>query len=404
MNPLDNAIAQLENAAKKLGLKPSVLRSLKKPKKVIKKKLQIVLDNGKKKVYQAYRVQHNNWRGPFKGGIRFHPESNINEVKALALWMAIKTAVANIPVGGGKGGIEVNPKELSKTELERLSRAWAKAMHKYIGPKIDVPAPDVYTTPEIMAWMNDEYMKLTGQKNKGTFTGKPLNQGGSKGRDVATAQGGFYILQDLVKTYKLKKPSIAIQGFGNAGMTMAQLCYRAGYKVVAVTDSKGGVLNARGLNIDKVVKHKETNGKLKNFPGSKAISNKQILELNVDVLIPAALDNQITIKNAKNVQVDIVMELANGPTSNQADMVLFKKGILVIPDVLANAGGVIVSYFEMVQNAKNVYWSKSEVLSKLKEKILLSWQQVYQEAVKNDVNLRTGAYMIALNRLLKAKK
>ena len=404
MNPLDNAIKQLSVAATELGIKPSLLSRLKKPDKVLRKKIKVVMDNGKEKIFEAYRVQHNNWRGPYKGGIRFHQAADIDEVKALALWMAIKTAVVNIPTGGGKGGIKLDPKELSEGELERLARAWARAMHKHIGPRVDVPAPDVYTTPKIMEWMNDEYMKLTGEKNKGTFTGKPINKGGSKGRDVATAQGGFYILQDIVKKFKLKKPTVAIQGFGNAGATMADLCFRAGYKVVAVSDSSGGIYDPRGINIQRLEHYKEKNKTVVGHKGTMEISNKEILEIDVDVLVPAALDNQITKANAKKIKANIIIELANGPTAAEADKILFEKGVLVVPDVLANAGGVMVSYFEMVQNAKNKYWTKAEVLKKLKDKIIKEWKAIDKLAGKKKVSLRTSAYMIALQRLIKAKK
>lgn len=404
MNPLDNAIKQLSIAATELGVKPSLLSKLKKPNKVLQKKIKILMDNGKVKAFDAYRVQHNNWRGPYKGGIRFHQAADINEVKALALWMAIKTAVVNIPVGGAKGGITVDPKNLSMNELEKLSRAWVRAMYKNIGPKKDVPAPDVYTTPQIMAWMNDEYMKLTGEKNKGTFTGKPLDQGGSKGRDVATAQGGFYVVQDIIKRNKLKKPTIVIQGFGNAGYTMANLCFVAGYEVIAVSDSAGGIINRRGVNIPKLLKYKEENKSVVNFPGTTNISNKEILELDTDFLIPAALDNQITKNNAHKINAKFIIELANGPTSSEADQILFNRGVVVVPDVLANAGGVMVSYFEMIQNARNKYWSREEVLKKLKEKMLKEWRQIFILATKKKLNLRTAAYMVALKRLIKKKK
>jgi glutamate dehydrogenase/leucine dehydrogenase len=404
MNPLDNAIKQLSVAATELGIKPSLLSKLKKPNRVLEKKIKITMDNGKVKEFSAYRVQHNNWRGPYKGGIRFHQEADINEVKALALWMAIKTAVVNIPTGGGKGGVTVDPKKLSENELEKLARAWSKAMHKYIGPKVDVPAPDVYTTPQIMTWMNDEYMKLTGEKNKGTFTGKPINKGGSKGRDVATAQGGFYILQNILKKHKLQKPKVVIQGFGNAGNTMASLCFKAGYKVIAVSDSKGGVYSPRGINIPKLLDYKRDIKTVVGFGGTKKISNKEILEIKADVLVPAALDNQITKANAKKIKSNIIIELANGPTTAEADKMLFEQGVVVVPDVLANAGGVMVSYFEMVQNAKNKYWTKAEVLKKLKTNILKSWDDVSKIANKKKVNLRTAAYILALQRLLKAKK
>lgn len=404
MNPLNNAIAQLSLAASQLGMKSTALNKLKKPVRVIKKQLSIRLDNGQTAKFEAYRVQHNNWRGPFKGGIRFHPQADLNEVKALALWMAIKTAVVNIPVGGGKGGIKVDPKKLSVAELERLSRAWVKAMYKYLGPEKDVPAPDVYTTPQIMAWMNDEYMKLTGEKNKGTFTGKPINVGGSLGRDVATAQGGFYILQDLVKKKKLKKPTIAIQGFGNAGMTMARLCYATGYRVIAISDSSGGIFNKQGINIVEAEKIKESGKSVVEIKNGQKINNQEILQLEVDILIPAALDNQLVVENANQIKAKVVLELANGPTAAAAEKILTAKGVEIIPDVLANGGGVMVSYFEMVQNKQNKYWTRAAVLKKLKEKMLKEWQAIYRLAQKKKVNYRTAAYIVALQRLLKAEK
>ncbi|PIZ98831.1 MAG: glutamate dehydrogenase, partial [Candidatus Komeilibacteria bacterium CG_4_10_14_0_2_um_filter_37_10] len=294
--------------------------------------------------------------------------------------------------------------KLSKKELESLSRAWVRAMYKYLGPTKDVPAPDVYTTPEIMAWMNEEYMKLTGEKNKGTFTGKPVSAGGSLGRDVATAQGGFYILQNIIKKKKISKPTIAIQGFGNAGMTMARLCFAAGYRVVAISDSAGGIFSQRGLPIEKIIKIKDSEGSVVKFKEAKKISNQEILELAVDVLIPAALDNQLVAGNASRIKAQLIFELANGPTAPEAEKILSARGIEIVPDVLANAGGVMVSYFEMVQNKQNKYWTRVTVLKKLKDNILQEWQTIYNLAQKKKINYRTAAYMVALQRLIKAQK
>jgi glutamate dehydrogenase/leucine dehydrogenase len=351
-------------------------------------------------------VQYNDARGPFKGGIRYHWDTNLNEVKALSFWMAMKCAVVGIPYGGGKGGITVNPKELSTAELERLSRAWVQAMFHNIGPWKDVPAPDVYTTPQIMAWMVDEYSKLAGQWTPAAFTGKPLAVGGSEGRMFSTSQGGYYVFQAFAALKKIvpRGTSVAIQGFGNVGAFAAEIFHAAGYKIVAVSDSKGGILNMKGLDVPAVVKHKEETGSVAGFTGSQAIDNTKILELKVDVLIPSALENVITEKNAGKIQAKVVVELANGPTTPEADIKLFKRGIPVIPDILANAGGVTGSYFEWVQNLNGDRWSEKDVLTKLQPIMVDSFNAVWKMAEKHKVNLRTGAYMVAIDRIAKAMK
>ncbi|MFW0838169.1 MAG: Glu/Leu/Phe/Val family dehydrogenase [Candidatus Komeilibacteria bacterium] len=404
MSVINSAKKQLEIAAKKLNWTTGQLKAIAKPDRIIADKVKLKLDNGRIKIVKVYRVQHNNWRGPYKGGVRFHPQADINEVKALALWMTIKTAVANLPLGGAKGGAQINPKALSLAEKERLARGWVKIMSPYIGPQKDVPAPDVYTDPQIMAWMNDEYKKITGVKTEGSFTGKPINTGGSRGRDVATAQGGFYLLQELIKRGSLIKPKVIIQGFGNAGQTMAKLCSRAGYKIIGLSDSQGAIFNDRGVDLKAVIEHKEKTGSVIGFKKAKTMDNKKLLEQATDILIPAALDNQITDKNVGRIKAAIILELANGPISSGADAKLYKKGVVVVPDVLANSGGVIVSYLEMIQNKKRQQWSRAEVLARLRKQIIRAADQVESLATKSNISWRVAAYMLALQRLDKVKE
>jgi glutamate dehydrogenase len=351
-------------------------------------------------VFEGYRVQFNDARGPFKGGIRFHPDVNLDEVKALAAWMTLKCAVAHIPLGGAKGGIIVNPKELSKSELERLSREYIHKLHNDLGPDKDIPAPDVYTTPEIMAWMLDEYEKFHG-RNPGMITGKPIEIGGSKGRDKATAMGGFFVLAQALKVMNIKKPTVAVQGFGNAGSVIAEILYDAGFKIVAISDSKSGIFDENGLNIKELIEYKKNTGTVKGFIG-KDITNEELLEIDADVLVPAALENQITELNADAIQAKIILELANGPTTPEADKILFKKGTVVIPDILANSGGVTVSYFEWVQNIQNYYWTTDEVNARLKEKIVTAFENIYSISVEHKIDLRTAAYILAVERISKA--
>lgn len=405
-NPFSNAMAQLNAAAKVMGLDPGVLKALQKPQRVLEVGIPIQMDNGTMKTFTGYRVQFNDARGPFKGGIRYHWETNLNEVKALAFWMTMKCAVVGIPYGGGKGGITVNPKELSADELERLSRGWVQAMYQYIGPWKDVPAPDVYTTPQIMTWMTDEYSKLAGQWTPAAFTGKPIEVGGSEGRGFSTSQGGVYVLEELAKKMNIvpRRTLVTVQGFGNAGALAAKILSKAGYIIVAVSDSKGGIVNMKGLDINAVAKHKAAFGSVVDFAGSKPVDNKKILELPVHILVPSALESVITEKNAGRIKAKAILELANGPTTPEADVKLFKRGIHVVPDILANAGGVTGSYFEWVQNLYGDHWTEKIVLDKLKPIMVQSFNQVWDMAKKHNVNLRTGAYMVAIERIVKAMK
>ena len=367
--------------------------------------------------YPAFRVQYNNARGPYKGGIRFHPEVDEEEVTDLAFWMSIKTAVADIPLGGGKGGVRVNPKELSAKELEQLSRAFVKAFYQYIGPQKDIPAPDVYTTPQIMAWMLDEYETLTGAPAPAMITGKPLDKGGSEVRDIATALGGVYVLEEAVKKTNLLGKTVAIQGFGNAGAIAAELLHERGFKVVAVSDSKGALYNAKGIDPLKALNIKKEHGKLicnctnniciKEGPeeaGCKHISNQELLELDVDILVPAALADVITAENANNIKAKIIVELANGPTTKEAGEILHQKNILVLPDILANAGGVTVSYFEWLQNLRNEHWPAEQVKEQLQQKMVAAFDQIWDEYSQNEHDFRTNAYIHAIKKILQAEK
>lgn len=401
MNVYDNALRQLETAAKVMDLHPDTLAKLSSPERVVMASLPVKMDDGTLRIFQAYRVQYNSARGPYKGGIRFHPQVNLDEVKALSFWMAIKCSVVGIPMGGGKGGVIVDPKALSTKELERLSRAWIRAFRSVIGPEKDIPAPDVYTTPQIMAWMADEFSQLEGKPSLGVVTGKPVEFGGSLGRGTSTAQGGFYVLQAAVKQLDLvpKGLKVAIQGFGNAGAVMAGLLFEAGYKVVAVADSSSAIYDDNGLDIPELMQYKNETKSVKGFKGSKEISTEELFALDIDVLVPAALENQITADNAANIKAKILLELANGPTTPEADDILFHNKVVLIPDVLANAGGVTVSYFEWVQNLSNYYWSAEEVDQKLQDKMIPAWQAVWDAGQKYGVNLRTAAFITALARI-----
>jgi glutamate dehydrogenase/leucine dehydrogenase len=356
-------------------------------------------------VFEGYRVQHNNARGPFKGGIRYHQDTDIEEVKALAFWMALKCAVANIPMGGGKGGVTVDPKKLSKTELEKLSRGWVQALADAIGPQKDVPAPDVNTTPEIMAWMADEYGKITGDKSGAVITGKPIAAGGSEGRGIATAQGGFYVFEALRQHFGLPETCrVVIQGFGNAGEHAAELWKAAGHSIVGLSDSKGAVVSEAGLDPTAVLAHKKETGSVMGFAGGKTVTNEELLETPCDLLIPAALENQIRGDNAGNVQAKVVLELANGPTTPEADDILFGKNIPVVPDILANSGGVTVSTFEWEQNVKGEHWIEADVLSKLKVIMEREAKEIFQKSQALKTDLRRAAFVIALERIEQAMR
>ena len=399
-NPFQNAMSQLDKVAKLKNFNPEFIARLRQPDRDMRITIPVKMDDGTQKIFEGYRVEFNNALGPYKGGIRFHQDTEINEVKALAFWMAIKCAVAGIPMGGGKGGITVDPKKLSKGELERLSRGWMQKMADIVGPKKDVPAPDVNTTPEIMAWMSDEFTKITGDKTGAVITGKPLDKGGSEGRGTATAQGGFYVFLALKKELGLpEKCEVAIQGFGNAGSYAASIWSKAGHKVVAVSDSKSGIYNPEGLDVEKAMAHKKNTGALSGFPGAKEISNEDLLEVKCDLLIPAAFENQITDQNAGKIQAKAILELANGPITPEADEILFKKGVPIIPDVLANSGGVTVSYFEWDQNLKGEHWSESEVFQKLEPMLNDSAKKIFENSKKYSTDLRRGAFLLALLRI-----
>jgi len=399
-NPFENALLQIDRAAAVAPISSELLARLRKPEREISVAIPVVMDSGKERVFEGYRVQHNSLRGPYKGGIRFHEATDINEVRALSLWMTMKTAVAGIAMGGGKGGVTVNPKELSVSEIERLSRGFVRALYRDLGPKIDVPAPDVNTTPEIMAIMVDEYQKLTGDTTRATFTGKPLNAGGSQGRGAATGQGGFAVFSALASAYSLGSSlKIAIQGMGNVGGHAARIFSAAGHVIVAMSDSRGGIYNATGLDVAAVESYKKEHGSLEGFSGGDMISNEALLELSCDVLIPAALENQITRENASRIQAKMVLELANGPTTPEADDILFAKGIAVVPDILANAGGVVVSTFEWEQNLKQESWSEEAVLQKLNALLADASAQVLERAQRYQTDLRRAAFLLALERL-----
>ncbi|MBU0471004.1 MAG: Glu/Leu/Phe/Val dehydrogenase [Nanoarchaeota archaeon] len=396
----DEALEQFNKAAKKLNIDESVVEILTNPKRIIQVSIPVRMDNAKIKVFQGFRVQFNDFRGPTKGGIRYHPNVTLEEVKALAFWMTWKNTVVDVPFGGGKGGVMCNPKEMSPGEIERLSRGYIEAMHKFIGPEKDIPAPDVYTNPQIMAWMMDEYHKIEGHNVFGMITGKPIELGGSEGRGQATAQGGVYVLEEAVKALKMTKPSIAIQGFGNAGMTAAELLSKDGYKIIAVSDSKGGIYNSKGLDIKKIIQIKKETGTVTNYELANKISNEELLELEVDVLIPAALEGVITSKNVNNVKAKIILELANGPVSTEAREKLYNKGQISIPDILANSGGVAVSYFEWVQNKIGYPWSEKEVLEKLKKKMIAAFDEVYSTSKEFKVDFGTAAYIYAIKKMI----
>lgn len=403
-NPFQAAQEQLKKAADLIGLDERVVARLSHPMRELHVSIPVQMDNGKLSVFEGYRVQYDDSRGPFKGGIRYHPKANIHEVKALAFWMTMKCATVGIPYGGGKGGVTVDPKKLSVGELERLSRGWARAMSNFIGPHTDIPAPDVYTTPQIMAWMMDEYSQAVGQLSPAVITGKPIAVGGSLGRGTATAQGGMYVTEELLPLMKMKNPTVVVQGFGNAGATYAMLAAKKGWKVVGVSDSRGGIVDPKGLDVAKVAAHKKATGSVQNFAGAKNVTNEQLLTQACDILVPAALEGVITAANVGRVKAKVVVELANGPTTPEADTKLFKRGIVLVPDILANAGGVTVSYFEWVQNLANYYWTEKEVFEKLKPIMVTSFKGVWDAAKKYNCDMRTGAYIVATARVAEAMK
>ena len=404
-NPFENAMAQLDKVAALKDFGTEFIERMRHPDRDIRISIPVKMDDGSLKIFEGYRVEHNDARGPYKGGIRFHPDTEINEVKALAFWMTIKCAVAGIPMGGGKGGVTVDPKNLSKGELERLSRGWVQKLVDNLGPQKDVPAPDVNTTPEIMSWMVDEYEKLTGDKTGATFTGKPLDKGGSEGRGAATGMGGFFVFDALRADLNLpEKCKVVIQGFGNVGSNAAEIFEAHGHTVMAVSDSKGGIYNEDGLDIKALIEHKKNTGSLSGFAGAKDITNGELLETPCDLLVPAAFENVITDANAPKLRAKALLELANGPVTPEADEILFKAGIPVIPDVLANSGGVTVSYFEWDQNLKNEKWSEADVNAKLKTILDDSSKKIFTTSKELSTNLRNSAFILALERVKEKMK
>lgn len=404
-DPFSDAIDILEEASKYSEAPEWFINLLRQPERIIQLRFPLEKDDGSIAAMSGYRVQYNNILGPYKGGIRFHPQVNLSEVKALSFWMMIKNAVCNVPFGGGKGGIEVEPKKLSEAELERLTRGFTQKIFPNIGPEIDVPAPDVNTNPQIMSWLSDEYGKLGGEKPEAVVTGKPLDMGGSQGRTEATGLGGFLVLQSCLNCIDLRqKATIAIQGFGNVGSYFAKFAYEAGFKIMAVSDSKTALIDQSGnggLDVPKIIQLKEKGKSFSDLDleGVRKISNEDLLELEVNILVPAALEGVINKDNASNIRAGVILELANGPTTRQADKILEEKQVLVIPDVLANSGGVTVSYFEWFQNMHGEHWTIEEVREKLKEKMEAAFDRVWEIAEKKKISLRLAAYVLALNRL-----
>jgi len=407
INPWLTAQKQLDDVAAFLKLSDKIHQKLREPQAIHKATLKIELDSGKSQTYDAFRVQYSNARGPCKGGIRFHPDETLDTVKALAAWMTWKTAVVNLPFGGGKGGVICNPKALSEKELEKISRAYVQAFWKVLGPDKDVPAPDIGTSAREMAWMLDEYEKITKQKSSAFITGKPLGLGGSKGREQATGLGVVYCIREAIKHLKLnpKNSTAVVQGFGNVGLWTAKfLSELLGVKIIAISDSRCGIYDEKGINVDEAAKYKSENGCLHDFPNAKNTSNEELLEINCDILVPAALENQITDKNVSELKCKILAEAANGPTTPEADRILNQKGTFIIPDILCNAGGVTVSYFEWEQNRTNNYFTEAEVFQKLDKVMTQAFNDVLQFTLSKKISMRLAAYALAVQKVADAMK
>jgi glutamate dehydrogenase (NAD(P)+) len=404
LNPFRIAQIQFDMAAEFLKLDPGLRQILRTPKRVLEVSIPTKMDNGQVKVHTGFRVQHNVARGPGKGGIRFHPNVTLDEVKALAAWMTWKTAMVNVPFGGAKGGVICDPKRLSKSELERMTRRYASEILPIIGPFMDIPAPDVYTDAQTMAWIMDTYAMTVGHSAHGVVTGKPLSIGGSVGRGEATARGLLFVVEEACKLKKisLRGASVAIQGFGNAGATAARLFAEKKAKIIALSDTRGGVTNSRGIDPIKAFRYKERSGTVVGMPGASRISNEELLAMKCDILIPAALENVITLQNAEAVKARIVAEAANGPTTPHADEILARRGITVLPDILANAGGVTVSYFEWVQNQEGLMWDADEVNARLQKIIVRAFNEMVETMRKHHVPPRAGAMILAVSRVAEA--
>ena len=406
LNPFHIASQQFDNAAEILNLSSGMREVLRSPKRQLVVSIPTRMDDGQVRVFEGYRVQHNIARGPAKGGIRYHPNVTLDEVKALAAWMTWKTATVNVPYGGGKGGVICDPKNMSERELENMTRRFAAELSIIIGPDRDIPAPDVYTNAQTMAWIMDTYSTIQGHSTLAVVTGKPIELGGSRGRHEATARGCLFTIREACKEkgINLETATAAVQGYGNAGYISADLLAKDGAKIIAVSDSRAGILNTNGLDPKKVLAHKQENGSVAGFPGADEITNEELLQQKCDVLVPAALENQITMDNAASVQAKIVAEAANGPTTPGADDILHDKGIFLIPDILANAGGVTVSYFEWVQDMQGFFWDEDEVNRQLEKIMIRAFQEVGQSAKKHKVQSRIGAYVLAVGRVAEATK
>ncbi len=406
-NLFANAQRLLDEAAAILGLDPATHALLREPMRELTVNIPLRMDDGSVRVFKGYRVQYNDARGPSKGGVRWHPDETLDTIRALGAWMTWKTSVVDIPLGGGKGGVTCNPKELSPTEQERLARGYIRAVWRILGEEADIPAPDVYTNPQIMAWMMDEYSTIRGYMVPGAITGKPLALGGSAGRQDATARGGVYVVQEAAKAWdiELQGQTVAIQGYGNAGQFTHRLVQEIwGGKVVAVSDSKGGIYNKNGLEAEVVIQHKRETGSVMGGPDTDDLTNEELLGLDVTVLFPSALGGVITVNNADNIKAKIIAELANGPTDPEADNILHEKGIYILPDFLCNAGGVTVSYFEQVQNAYDYYWPLETVHQRLEAKMTTAFQGVYHMAQTKKIPTRLAAYLVAVERVAEAAK
>lgn len=408
-----DASKRLQAALKYVSFSEDAIEHLKYPKYSLSVSIPIRMDDGSLKVFQGYRVRYDDTRGPGKGGVRYHPNVSLDEVQSLAFWMTFKCAVLNLPFGGAKGGITLDPKTLSKMELERLSRRYIDAIADFIGPDVDILAPDVYTNATIMGWMMDQYSIIRRQISPGVVTGKPLTMGGSVGRDGATATGAFFVIECILPKFEMipQETTVAVQGFGKAGAVIAELLFKAGYKVVAVSDSQGGIYSKKGLDIPSIRQYKASGNGIKavycqnsvcNIVEHEILSNQELLALDVDLLIPAALENQICQENVNNIKARYIFEVANGPITSEADKVLEAKGIFVFPDILVNAGGVTVSYFEWVQNRSGLYWTLEEVNQRLKQKIVEETERIWSISQELAVSMRTAAYVHALNRLVEA--
>jgi len=397
---------QLEKAVSKMNLDPNILVQLKKPERVLMVSIPVKMDNGAVKVFTGFRSQYNTARGPAKGGVRYHPDVSLDEVKALSAWMTWKCAVVGIPYGGAKGGVICNPKEMSDGELERLSRRYIYEISSIIGPKKDIPAPDVYTTPKIMGWYVDTYNKLTGEASFSTITGKPLELWGSEGRGEATARGLSYTVEVAAKKLNINplEATAVIQGYGNAGSISAKLLHEQGYKIIAVSDSKGGAYNPQGIDPLEILDYKTKTSTVKDFPKAEFISNEDLLEIECDVLVPAALEGVITEKNVNNIKAKIIAEAANGPTTPKADEILYQRGVFIIPDILANAGGVTVSYFEWIQGLYGYFWDEERVNRRLKKIMVRAFNEVLKIAQKEKIDNRTAAYIYAISQVAEAMK